>query len=158
MLRRLDVRARTRAELAGALRDKEVPDEIAEAVLDRFEELGLIDDADFAEQWARSRHESRGLSRRALSQELRRKGVDERVIAQATGAVSDDDELEAATRLAAARLRAGSGVEPARLTRRVLSALARKGYGPEVCWEALRRARRSTGDDGDEPESGPDGF
>lgn len=146
MLRRLDVRARTRHELATALRDKEVPEEIATAVLERFAELGLIDDADFAEQWVRSRHESRGLSRRALSQELRLKGVDQRIIAEAVAEVSDDDELDAATQLAVGRLRSGQGVETVRLDRRVLSALARKGYGPEVCWEALRRARGELGE------------
>lgn len=142
MLRRLDIRARTRSELAEALRDKGVPEDVCAAVLDRFEELGLIDDADFAEQWVRSRHSSRGLSRRALSQELRLKGVDEEIISEAVGEVSDDDELSAATRLALTRLRAGTGVERTRLERRVLSALARKGYGPDVCWEALRRADR----------------
>lgn len=134
------MRARTRSELAGALRDKEVPEEVRAAVLDRFEELGLIDDADFAEQWVRSRHGSRGLSRRALSQELSLKGVDQEIISQAVGEVSDEDELSAATGLALARLRAGSGVQRTRLERRVLSALARKGYGPDVCWEALHRA------------------
>nr|WP_236082179.1 regulatory protein RecX [Acidipropionibacterium jensenii] len=153
MLRRLDVRARTRHELADALRGKEVPSDVAAAVLDRFEELGLVDDADFADQWVRSRQASRGLSRRALSMELRRKGVDEETIARSTAGVSEEDELEAATRLAVTRIRAGRGVESTRLTRRVLAALARKGYSSQICWQAIRAAQRELG----EEETGQEG-
>lgn len=141
-LGRLDIKARTRAELATVLSDKHVPDDVATAVLDRLEELGLVDDADFAERWTATRQETKGLSRRALAGELRRKGVDPRIVDEAVSSVSDDDELEAATRLALARLRAGAGVEEQRLARRVLGALGRKGYGPELAWSAYHRARR----------------
>src|SRR5580765_8358900 len=64
-LRLLTERARSRHELATALRRKGVPDDAARAVLDRFGEVGLIDDATFAEQWVHSRHTgSRGLGKR----------------------------------------------------------------------------------------------
>ncbi|AXE38967.1 regulatory protein RecX [Acidipropionibacterium virtanenii] len=152
-LTRLDARARTRAELAGTLAGKQVPEEVAGRVLDRLEELGLVDDTDFAERWTTRRHESKGLSRRALAEELRRKGVDQQIVADAVAAVSDDDEVSAATRLAVARLRAGEGVEEQRLTRRVLGALARKGYGSEVAWTALRRAREVLGEEAEGPWS-----
>lgn len=141
-LGRLDVKARTRAELASVLSDKQVPDDVSTAVLDRLEELGLVDDAAFAERWTTTRQETRGLSRRALAEELRRKGVDARIIDEAVVLVSDDDEMEAATELALARLRAGAGVEEQRLARRVLGALGRKGYGPELAWSAYHEARR----------------
>ncbi|ALN16118.1 MAG: regulatory protein RecX [Acidipropionibacterium acidipropionici] len=147
---RLDSRARTRAELAETLAGKGVPDDVAERVLDRLQEIGLVDDADFAERWTARRHESKGLSRRALAEELRRKGVDSRVVQEAVSAVSDDDEVQAATRLAVARLRAGAGVDEQRLTRRVLGALGRKGYGSEVAWTALRRAREELGEGSDD--------
>lgn len=141
-LGRLDIKARTRAELATVLSDKQVPDDVASSVLDRLEELGLVDDAAFAERWTATRQETKGLSRRALAGELRRKGVDSQVIEEAVSSVSDDDELEAATGLALDRLRAGAGVEEQRLARRVLGALGRKGYGPELAWSAYHRARR----------------
>ena len=38
---------------------------------------GLVDDEAFARSWVESRQRSRGLARRALAQELRRKGVDD---------------------------------------------------------------------------------
>lgn len=150
-LTRLDSRARTRAELAEALAGKQVPEDVAGRVLDRLEELGLVDDADFAERWTARRHESKGLSRRALADELRRKGVDRRTVEEAVSAVSDDDEVAAATRVAVARLRAGAGADEQRLTRRVLGALGRKGYGPEVAWTALRRAREELGEETGDP-------
>ncbi len=43
-------------------------------ILDRFEEVGLVDDAQYAEMIVRTRHAERGLSRRAISTELRRRG------------------------------------------------------------------------------------
>src|SRR5271168_5446837 len=74
-LRLLTIAPRTRAQLAQALHRRGVPDEAAETVLSRFADVGLIDDAAFARAWVESRHYSRGLSGRALSAELRRRGV-----------------------------------------------------------------------------------
>src|SRR5580704_16488405 len=74
-LRLLTAAPRTQAELAAALRQRGIPDDAAEAVLARFAEVKLIDDATFARAWVESRHHSRGLAARALGAELRRKGV-----------------------------------------------------------------------------------
>ena len=91
-LRLLAERARTRQELAQALRKREVPDEAANAVLERFDEVGLIDDAAFAGQWVRARHTRRGLARRAIAVELRRKGVADEVAQEALAEVDTDAE------------------------------------------------------------------
>ena len=77
-LRLLTGTPRTRKQLADALRKREIPDEAAEEVLSRFEEVGLINDGAFADAWVESRHHGRGLARRALARELRTKGVDPR--------------------------------------------------------------------------------
>src|SRR5262249_14409847 len=82
-LRLLSGTPRTRKQLADALRKREIPDEVAEEVLSRFEEVGLIDDSAFAEAWVESRHHGRGLARRALARELRTKGVDSVLIDEA---------------------------------------------------------------------------
>ena len=74
-LRQLAVRPRTRVELAKALARKEISDEVISEVLDRYDEVGIIDDAAFARAWVSSRHHGRGLARRALATELRRRGV-----------------------------------------------------------------------------------
>ena len=94
-LRLLDARPRTRAELATALRKRRVPAEAAAVVLDRFEEVGLIDDSAFARGWVTSRQAGRGLARGALAAELRRKGVPADTAQHALAEV--DPELEAQT-------------------------------------------------------------
>ena len=67
-------------------------------LLDRFEEVGLVDDAAFARAWVEQRQPGRGLARRALAQELRRKGVDDEVAREALDELDPDDEEEAARR------------------------------------------------------------
>src|SRR5918996_6574758 len=74
-LRLLTARARTRAELAGQLAKRGYPDDVSARVLERLAQVGLVDDADFAEQWVRSRRANAGKGKRALAAELRTKGV-----------------------------------------------------------------------------------
>ncbi|MGZ4485906.1 MAG: regulatory protein RecX, partial [Nocardioidaceae bacterium] len=91
LLDQLTGQARSRAELATKLARKGVPDEIAERLLDRFEEVGLVDDQAFAEAWVQSRQAGKGLARRALAQELRRKGIADETARSALEQVDPDD-------------------------------------------------------------------
>ncbi|MBA3905416.1 MAG: regulatory protein RecX, partial [Pseudonocardiales bacterium] len=130
-LRLLTERARTRQELAEALRKRDVPDEAAAVVLERFDEVGLIDDAAFAGQWVRSRHGRRGLARRAIAFELRRKGVAEDVAQEALADVDADSEERRARELVEHKLRtvpAGTPQQREVAARRLVGMLARKGY------------------------------
>src|SRR6516164_7249575 len=79
-LRLLTARARTRSELAAQLTKRGYSDDVSTTVLDRLAGVGLVDDADFAEQWVRSRRRNAGKGKRALAAELRNKGVDDDVI------------------------------------------------------------------------------
>ena len=72
-LRMLTAAPRTQAQLAAALRRRGVPEDAAQAVLARFAEVKLIDDAMFARAWVESRHHGRGLAGRALGAELRQR-------------------------------------------------------------------------------------
>ena len=101
--------ARSRAQLADAMARKDVPDVVAEKVLDRFTEVGLIDDEEFARMLVRTRHAERGLSRRAIAVELRRKGIDDELAGAALEEVDGDDE-EAAARALVRRKLAGDVV------------------------------------------------
>jgi regulatory protein len=142
-LRLLTDRARTRADLAAVLRRRGVPDAVAVKVLGRFSEVGLIDDATFAEQWVRSRHATRGLARRALAAELHRKGVGRDVAQEALADLDTESERRGARELIDRRLRtlAVNGPEErARAGRRLLGMLARKGYPAEVATEVVRAA------------------
>ena len=145
LLDQLTGQARSRAELAAKLARKRVPPEVAATLLDRFEEVGLVDDAAFARDWVESRQASRGLARRALSVELRRKGVDSDVIAEAVDEVSADDEDAAARELVRRKLRSLSRYDDATVVRRLTGMLARKGYPSSVAsgW-CVRRSRRPT--------------
>jgi regulatory protein len=138
LLDQLTGQARSRSELAAKLARKQVPDEVAERMLDRFEEVGLVDDAAFARDWVQSRHASRGLARRALSVELRRKGVDAEVVAEAVADLDADDETEAARELVRRKLRSLQRFDTATQVRRLTGMLARKGYPPGVAFRVVR--------------------
>ncbi|GAA1634303.1 regulatory protein RecX [Catellatospora bangladeshensis] len=138
-LRQLAVRPRTRAELAAALAKRDVAADVAETVLDRYDEVGIIDDAAFARAWVSSRHHGRGLASRALSQELRRKGVDQEVVTEALAELDDETQEQTAYELAVRKLRTTRG-EPDAVFRRVVGALARKGYPGGVAVRAVKAA------------------
>jgi regulatory protein len=132
--------ARTRGQLEALLQRKDVAPEAADAVLDRFEELGLIDDAGYAQAFVESRHRVRGQGGRALTAELRRRGVADEVVAEAVGALDPDVEFETACRLARSRHDRMSGLAPEVRVRRLAGFLARKGYSGAVVARAVRHA------------------
>ena len=138
LLDQLTGRARSRADLARKLTEKDVPDEISTRLLDRFEEVGLVDDAAFAREWVAQRQSGRGLARRALAQELRRKGIDDEVARDALAEVDDDDEVEAARMLVRRKLRSVQGLDSDRAVRRLVGMLARKGYSAGVAFRVVR--------------------
>jgi regulatory protein len=128
LLDQLTGRARSRSELADKLRSRNVPAEIASRVLDRFTEVGLIDDAAFARQWVDQRQAGKGLAKRALADELRRKGVDPEVTREALDELDPGVEEEAARRLVRKKLPSMRRLDHATATRRLAGMLARKGY------------------------------
>ncbi|WP_329613566.1 recombination regulator RecX [Streptomyces brevispora] len=146
-LRLLTGTPRTRKQLADALRKREIPDEAAEEVLSRFEDVGLINDAAFADAWVESRHHGRGLARRALVRELRTKGVDAAVIDEAVGQLDPDQEEATARELVARKLRSTRGLDRDKRLRRLAGMLARKGYGEGLALRVVRRALEEEGED-----------
>jgi len=153
-LRALTGAPKTRQQLADLLAERGVPDDAAETVLDRFTEVGLIDDAAFSRAWVTSRQAGRGLARRALSQELRAKGVDPDVAAEAVGEVDDDDERASARRLVERRAGAMRRLDRATATRRLMGMLARKGYSGGMAAAVIREVL----DSADVDDAGADGL
>lgn len=144
-LRQLTAAPRTRAQLAATLRRRGVPDDAAEAVLGRFAEVGLIDDAMFATAWVESRHHGRGLGRRALAAELNQRGVDRGDIQAAVAKLSPETELATARALAERRLASTAGQPgPVRL-RRLVGMLARKGYPAGLAYRVVREVLQEAG-------------
>src|SRR6201987_5594236 len=138
-LRLLTARARTRAELAGQLAKRGYPDDLSTRVLDRLTDVGLLDDADFAEQWVHSRRANAGKGKRALAAELHTKGVDNDVITSVLGGINPAAERGRAEQLVRAKLRRETlgDDSDARVSRRLVAMLARRGFGQTIAYEVV---------------------
>ncbi len=144
-LRMLTDQPRTRSELAAAMAERGVPDEAAETVLARFDEVGLINDVAFADAWVESRHRGRGLGRRALAQELRRRGIDNETVAGALEQLDPETEEATARALVERKLRSSRGLPTAKRVNRLAGMLARKGYPPGLAIRIVRQALAEEG-------------
>lgn len=152
LLDTLTGQARSRQELADKLAKRGVPDELAAQLLDRFTEVGLIDDAAYARQWVESRHRSRGLAPRALAQELRRKGIDDEDAKTALEQIDEGDQRAAARALVDKKLRSMRGLDHQVATRRLAGMLARKGYPAGLAFAVVREALGEAEDDEPHPD------
>jgi regulatory protein len=139
-LRKLTVRARTRRELDHALQDKNVPPGIKEAVLDRLQDVGLVDDASFAIDWVNSRQQRRHLSRRALRRELQIKGVERDDIDRALEKIDFNSELTAARDLVERKRQTMSGLRRDVQYRRLAGILSRRGFDTAVMVQVLNES------------------
>lgn len=137
--------ARTRQQLRETLRKRETPPEVAELVLDRMEAVGLVNDEAFATEYVAQRRASRGSGRRALAQELGRKGVPADLIDQALVGLDADDERAVATDLVRRKWRSVSGLEPTARRRRLASMLGRRGYPAGLVYEVIRTVEGEQG-------------
>lgn len=145
-LRMLTAAPRSRKQLADAMIRRDVPTEVVSRVLDRFTEVGLVDDAEYARAFVRSKRASRGLGRRALAVELRGAGIGEDDAADALDQVDEDAERETARELVRRKWR--PGLDTVTQTRRLLAMLARKGYSYGLSRQVLDEMR----DDETEPD------
>lgn len=139
LLDQLSIKARSRHELEERLARRNVPEEVATRLLDRFEEVGLVDDEAFARAWVESRQRTRSLARTALAVELRRKGIDDETTKSVLAEVDPDDEEAAARLLVQKKLRTLRGLDPQVATRRLVGMLARKGYSPGLAYTVVRQ-------------------
>jgi len=138
----LAFRPRTAAELRRRLREKGYAPEVADGVVERLGETGVVDDSSFAEMFVRDRVRLRPKGKRILAQELRAKGVDGEM---AQAAIEDVMERENTSdidlaRQAAARWRPRPGEDPQGSRRRLYGYLARRGFGSEAIMAVLDEA------------------
>jgi regulatory protein len=99
----------------------------------------MIDDAAFAAAWVSSRHHGKGLARRALGTELRRRGVAPETVGEALGQLDDDTEAATARALVDRKLRTTTG-QPEAVVRRLVGMLARKGYPAGLAYRVVKEA------------------
>ncbi|MDT5051180.1 MAG: regulatory protein [Mycobacterium sp.] len=137
-LRLLTARARTRAELAGQLARRGYPDDVGTRVLDRLTDVGLVDDAGFAEQWVHSRRVNAGKGKRALAAELHTKGVDNDVITSVLGGIDPAAERGRAEQLVRTKLRRENlSDDDVRVSRRLVAMLARRGFDQTMAYDVV---------------------
>ena len=144
-LRRLTAAPRTAHELRGDLLARGVAEPIADEVVARYLEVGLLDDTAYARMWVNSRTRTKGVARSVLRQELRRKGVDDEVICAALAQVDDAQEADRARAFVEARLRSTARLEPAVRARRLTGALVRRGYPAGQAHRIVREALAAEG-------------
>jgi regulatory protein len=147
VLSALTAAPRSRSQLESKLAARGAPPDVAATVLDRFEEVGLVNDAEFARSLVRARQASRGLAGRALRQELRRSGVDDETAANALAELDPDQELATAQALVARRIGATRGLPHAKRVARLVGLLARKGYPSGLALLVVREALAADGVD-----------
>ncbi len=138
ILNQLTAGPRSRKQLYDKLISKEIPEETAVAILDRYEELGLINDTEFALLWVGARHRSRGLGRMSIRQELRQKGIPDEDIVDALETLSTDDEYTRAEELVRKKAYSTAGLPHQKRVQRLASMLARKGYSSEISFRAVK--------------------
>lgn len=143
VLRRLTLAPRTRAELQRSLREKNVSDEVAVAVLDRFTDVGLIDDRQYAQAFTDSRRRRQGWSRRAIAAKLAERGVAREVVEEALRDVGAEDELQTARQIARGRWERSAGLDRVVRRRRLAALLTRRGYSSGVVGAVLSELDQS---------------
>ncbi|MDO4254944.1 MAG: regulatory protein RecX [Kocuria sp.] len=147
VLRQLTASAKSRRQLEDKLADCNIPETVSVAVLDRFEQVGLVDDAAFAQAFVRSRSETRMVARPALRRDLQAKGIAPDLIEQALEQRTDDEERQDALTLVRRKMptepylsqQLTQRAQRDRLTRRLVSMLARKGYAPGAAYDAVKQ-------------------
>lgn len=147
LLRRLSSAPRTRQELADDLRKRGLPDDVAERVLNRFTEVGLIDDAEYAQMWVNSRQRTRGTARSVLRQELRAKGVSDDDALPALDGIDPEAERQRARGLVEAKAARMSSADVATRTRRLVGMLVRRGYPSGIAYAVVSDVLAAEHDD-----------
>jgi regulatory protein len=149
----LEARARATTELRRLLIKKGEPEADVDAAIERLIAAGLLDDANFARMYTRSKALGAGMSRRRLQQELTKRGVTKELSAVAIDEVFVDeavDEMAMIERVARKKLRTLSKVDPATRKRRLYAFLARRGYDADDIARVMRLALESNDDRGPE--------
>lgn len=142
-LRFLEARQRSTAEVRRRLTTAGYREELVSGAIERLTELGMLDDAAFAQSWVESRDRARPRGERALRSELARKGIERQLTDHVLGErqlQSPDADADAAQRLLARHARSLERVADQSARRqRAYAVLARSGFDPSTAGDAVRR-------------------
>ena len=149
-LRRLDVRAHSRAQLYSAMTTRGFSPDVAHEVLSRLERVGLVDDLAYATAVVNARFALSGKVGPALIRDLQQKGLPPDIIAQALADMDHEDAIARARQLVSAKRRTVARLEPHVARRRLSAMLARKGYSASVVTQVVDEALNEWADEYDE--------
>jgi regulatory protein len=141
-LRYLGIRPRTSFQVKKYLREKGFSTELAEKIVQRCEHQGYVNDKAFSRQWVQERLRVKPRSAYVLRMELQQRGVDGEIADEAVRSVSLEDELEAARRLVAKRLRSCDVPPDTDTERKLLVMLMRRGFSGTVLQQIRREWRQ----------------
>lgn len=127
-------------EMAKTLRSRDLPEEVVIAEVERLERVGLLDDAELAENLVRTKQDRKGLGKQAITAELRQRGIAQEAIEQAVSEIDDDEEQARCDEWALKRAGQLRGLDQATAERRLNAFLMRRGYRSEVIRRAVERA------------------
>lgn len=147
----LSYRARSDEEIRQNLRKHGMPEDVIAETLERLHQAGLASDKEFAQAWVENRTTFRPRSRRALSMELRRKGLDEQTIQ--TALAESPDEVSLAYQAAQQKARRLEGLPWPEFRQKLSAFLARRGFGYEVIGEVVRRVWQEQSQSVDSPSN-----
>ncbi len=149
-MNRISSRPMSRRALDRKLRDKEHAEPVRVAVLDRLEELGLLDDLAYARMLVRDLQLRKPAGPALLKSKLYEKGIDARLIDQVVGEATSDtrNQLDAAMDLARKKSASMARLDPAVRRRRLYGQLARRGFSPDTLREVMERIAREENADG----------
>ncbi|HEY5134236.1 MAG TPA: regulatory protein RecX [Candidatus Nanopelagicales bacterium] len=138
-LQQLASSPKSRAQLETVLKRRGTDPGLVSEVLDRLEDVRLVDDTAYAESYVTSRRAST-MSRRALGHELRSKGVAGSVVEEALDTLDPEAEVQTARALVARKLPSTRSLPMDARVRRLVGVLARKGYSGGLALRVVREA------------------
>jgi regulatory protein len=135
-------RMRSEAELCRLMKARVAPDASGEAaitaVVMRLKEYGYLNDASFAETYARLRQENQKLGQRRVKQDLQQKGLHSDLIAETIEARYGQTNEEALAREHLERKRIRKPENP-KETARIMRRLVTAGFSTGVIYKILRQ-------------------
>jgi regulatory protein len=137
----LALRPRSVAELRRKLVQKGEPVEHVDAAIERLIAKRFLDDDQFARQFARAKVMGAGVSRRRITLELGRKGVDRETADAALDDLAEAEGIDlsaAIHKVAEKKWRSLSKLDGSTATRRLYAFLARRGFNPDEIRSAMQ--------------------
>lgn len=132
----LEYRNYSKRELTEKIARTAASREAAQAAAGRMEELGLIDDRRFGEDYARELFSRKGYGARRAAQELRRKGLDQELVQELVEKYGSPEQSGENIRRVLEKKYPG-WQEDEKVRRRAFAALQRLGYSYQEVREAM---------------------